>query len=72
MPVHQTPTSRKWYKSMNAGLYKAMLGLKDFNFHSVPVEVLEAVVCFALCGPSVVLDEPAWVFVCLTYRFLYS
>lgn len=49
-----------------------MLGLKDFNFHSVPVEVLEAVVCFALCGPSVVLDEPAWVFVCLTYRFLYS
>lgn len=25
---------------MNAGLYKAMLGLKDFNFHSVPVEVL--------------------------------
>lgn len=58
---------------MNGGLGRGIFTFKDFSFHSVPGQVLAAVVCFALSGPSGgVFGEPAWVFAYVMYYFLYS
>lgn len=74
MPLHQISTPRKWYKSMNGDLGRAIFTFKDFSYHSFqPGQVLAAIMCFALSGPgAVVFGEPAWVFAYVMCYFLCS